>query len=337
MPESVDQYRRHLFGSIAISAVGVGAIDSALFSAANAKPPDRRNDNRIMTSNSETITYQHEEIEGVGVFYREAGPRGAPTIVLLHGYPSSSRQYAALIPLLAGRFHVIALDYPGFGESDTPSRSQYAYTFDHLAETTNALLERLGINSYTFYLQDFGGPIGFRIMEAHPERLQALIIQNANTYEEGLGANWAVIAQYWADRSAHREIADNFTSLELTKQRHLAGSPHPERYDPEAWLIEYAFLARPETREIMADLLYDYQTNVASYPRWQKWLRTHKPPTLVMWGRYDPSFITPGAEAYRRDVPGAEVHVLDAGHFALDEKLDEVAALMLEFLDRNSG
>ncbi|MET0407490.1 MAG: alpha/beta hydrolase [Hyphomicrobium sp.] len=290
-----------------------------------------------MPSVSSTTTYHRAQIDGVGIFYREAGPREARTIVLLHGYPSSSRMYDTLIPLLASRYHIIAPDYPGFGQSDAPPPSRYAYTFDHLATTIRGLLEQLKIDRYDLYLQDYGGPVGFRIMEAHPDRLRTLIVQNANAYEEGLGKKWAAIAQYWADPRQHLEQAAIFTSLESAKQRHIAGSPNPERYNPDSWTDEYAILSRPGEQEIQAALLYDYRTNVASYPKWQTWLRVHRPPTLILWGRYDPSFISAGAEAYKRDLPDAELHLLDAGHFALDEKVDEIAQLMTDFLERHPG
>lgn len=286
-------------------------------------------------SNSATITYHRAQLDGVGVFYREAGPKDAPTIVLLHGFPSSSRMFETLIPLLATRYHLIAPDYPGFGQSDALPPSQYTYTFDHLAQTTNALLEQLKINRYSVFMQDYGAPVGYRIMLAHPERVQALVVQNANAYEEGLGAKWKDIAKYWADPKAHPQIPAIFTSLEAAKVRHAGGSPNPERYNPDAWIEEYAFLSRPGQREIQEALLYDYRTNVASYPAWQAWLRQNKPPTLVVWGRYDSSFISPGGEAYKRDVPEAEIHQLDAGHFALDEKVDEIAALILAFLPKH--
>jgi pimeloyl-ACP methyl ester carboxylesterase len=288
----------------------------------------------FLPSTSATITYHKVEVGGVGIFYREAGPKNAPTIVLLHGYPSSSRMFDSLIPLLATRYHLIAPDYPSFGQSDAPPPSRYSYTFDHLAQTTNDLLEQLGINKYIFYLQDYGGPVGFRIMLQHPERVQALVIQNANSYEAGLGPKWAKIAKYWADPKAHPEVLDTFVSLEDFKHRHVAGSPNPERYNPDTWTDEYAVLSRPGEKEIQGDLLYDYRTNVASYPQWQAWLRAHRPPTLVVWGRYDPSFIAPGAEAYKHDLPDAEIHLLDAGHFALDEKTDEIASRMIDFLQR---
>ncbi len=282
---------------------------------------------------SSTTTYRRASVDGVSIFYREAGSRDAPTIVLLHGFPSSSREFDTLIPLLATRYHLIAPDFPGFGHSDAPPPAAYSYTFDHLAETTDRFLAQLGVNKCAFFLHDYGGPIGFRIMLAHPERVAALIIQNANAYTEGLGAKWSVIANYWSDRAAHPEIFDAFASLAAAEQRHTLGTSHPERYNPDTWTDEFAFLSRPGQREIQADLLYDYRTNVASYPAWQAWLRERKPPTLVVWGKNDPSFIAAGGEAYKRDVPDAEIHLLDAGHFALDEKNDETAALMLQFLN----
>nr|WP_210246095.1 alpha/beta hydrolase [Methylobacterium gnaphalii] len=287
-----------------------------------------------MPSSSSTITYYRAQVDGISIFYREAGPKDAPTIVLLHGFPSSSRMFDTLIPLLASRYHLIAPDYPGFGQSEAPSPARYHYTFDHLAETTNRLLEQLNIDRYILYMQDYGGPVGFRILVQHPDRVSAIVVQNANAYKEGLGSKWTAIAQYWADPKANLEIFRAFTSLEGAKQRHIAGSPHPERYNPDTWTDEYATLSRPDEQEIQAELLFDYQTNVASYPEWQAWLRAHKPPMMVLWGKYDVSFIVAGAEAYKRDVPDAEVHILDAGHFALDEKVDEIAELMLRFLSK---
>lgn len=288
-------------------------------------------------SSSATISYHRAEVDGVGIFYREAGPNDAPIIVLLHGFPSSSREFDTLIPLLATRYHLIAPDFPGFGHSDAPEPAAYAYTFDHLAKTIDDFLAAIDVQRYSLYLHDYGAPVGFRIILAHPERLQALIIQNGNAYREGLGVKWAKIAEYWADPNAHPEVADAFLSFEATKQRHIAGTAHPERYNPDTWTDEYAHLSRPGQREIQAALLYDYRTNVASYPAWQAWLRQHKPATLVAWGANDPSFIAPGAEAFRRDLPDAEIHLLDAGHFALDEKTDEIARLILDFMAKQPG
>lgn len=287
-----------------------------------------------LPSTTATTTFHKVDVDGVGIFYREAGPKDAPTIVLLHGFPSSSRTFNSLIPLLATRYHLIAPDFPGFGQSDAPPPERYDYTFDHLAKTTDALLEKLQIKSYALYIHDYGAPVGFRLMTAHPERLRGLIVQNGNAYDEGLGPKWAKIAEYWADPQAHPEVVDAFLSYEATKQRHIAGSEHPERYDPDSWTDEYAQLSRPGQREIQSALLFDYRTNVASYPQWQAWLRAHKPATLVAWGKNDPSFIGAGAEAFRRDLPDAEIHLLDAGHFALDEKTDEIATLILRFMAR---
>ena len=288
-----------------------------------------------LESTSATTTYHRATVDGVGVFYREAGPKDAPTIVLLHGFPSSSREFDTLVPLLATRYHLIAPDFPGFGHSAAPPPASYQYTFDHVAETTTNFLDQLKIDKCAFYLHDYGGPVGFRMILARPQRVRALIVQNANAYEEGLGVKWAGIARYWDDPKAHPDVFEAFVSLAATEQRHTLGTAHPERYNPDTWTDEYAFLSRPGQHEIQANLLYDYRTNVASYPAWQAWLREHKPPTLVVWGRNDPSFIAPGAEAFGRDLPDAEIHLLDAGHFALDEKNDEIAALILEFLTRH--
>ena len=281
-----------------------------------------------------TTTYHRVEVDGLKIFYREAGPKDAPTIVLLHGFPSSSRQYDPIIPLLATRYHLIAPDFPGFGHSDAPPPSSYIYTFDNLARTTNALLDKLNIAKASFYIHDYGAPVGFRMMVMRPDRVQALIAQNANTYEEGLGPKWTLIRKYWADPKGHPEVFEAFMSPIATEQRHTQGTSHPERYNPDTWSDEIAHLAKPGQREIQAALLYDYRTNVASYPAWQAWLREHKPPTLVVWGRNDPSFIAAGGDAYRRDVPDAEIHQIDAGHFVFDEQADEVVRLVITFMQK---
>ncbi len=288
-------------------------------------------------STNATTTYHWVQVDGVKIFYREAGPSDAPTIVFLHGFPSSSREFNTVIPMLAAKYHLIAPDYPGFGLSDTPSPTAYTYTFDHLAQTMSDFLEELKITNYTLYLHDYGAPIGFRISLAHPDRLRALIVQNGNAYKEGLGIKWGKIAEYWTDPKAHPEVLNAFLSFEATKERHVAGTCHPDRYDPDTWISEYADLSRSGQREIQAELLYDYRNNVASYPKWQMWLRDHQPPTLVAWGKNDPSFIAPGAEAFRRDLPHADIHLLDAGHFALDEKTDEIANLILQFMAKLPG
>ncbi|MFP3550565.1 alpha/beta hydrolase [Paraburkholderia sp. SIMBA_049] len=279
------------------------------------------------------VSYRVANVDGLSIFYREAGPRNAPTVLLLHGFPSSSRMFEPLLKRLGDRYHLVAPDFPGFGHSDAPAPTSFSYTFDHIAAVTNRFVETLGLKSYVIYMQDYGGPVGFRIAMAHPERVNALIIQNAVAHEDGLGPLWNTRRAFWADRQANQAaVEQNLMSLQAAKQRHIGTSPNVESYDPDLWTDEYAFLSRPGQREIQSDLFYDYRTNVASYPRWQAWLQKTQPRTLVVWGRYDPSFLPAEADAYRRDLPNAEIHLLDAGHFALDEKPDEIAELIRGFL-----
>ena len=295
-------------------------------------------DAAVLPSTSSSVTYRTVAIDGLKIFYRQAGPADAPTLLLLHGYPSSSRMFDSLMPLLADRYRLIAPDYPGFGQSDAPPADQFDYSFDHLAEIVDKFTVALGLESYVLYVQDYGGPIGFRLALAHPERVRGFIVQNAVASEDGLGPAWDIRKAYWRDRAAYEaKVIPGFTSLEGARVRHVGASPHPERYNPDAWLDEYALLSRPGQQAIQADLFWSYQTNVAAYPKWQAWLRQRQPPMLVVWGRYDPSFAVAGAMAYKKAAPGAEVHLLDAGHFALDEKLDEVAGLIRAFLARQAG
>ena len=288
-----------------------------------------------LRSSRRSISYHTVEIDGLKIFYREAGPANAPTVLMLHGFPSSSRMWEPLLPLLADKYHLIAPDYPGFGNSSAPPPSSFEYTFDNLAKVTNELVTRLGITSYILFMQDYGGPVGFRLALSHPERVRAIIIQNAVSHEQGLSPLWEARRKYWADPVHELDtLKANFTSFEATRQRHVGTSPHPDRYDPDTWTDEYAFLTRPGQADIQAALFLDYRTNVASYPRWQKWLRDVQPPTLVVWGKYDPSFTVAGATAYADDVPAAEVHLLEAGHFALDEATDQIASFVRDFLER---
>jgi pimeloyl-ACP methyl ester carboxylesterase len=284
-------------------------------------------------------TYHSAQVDGLRLFYRLAGPADAPVLVLLHGFPSSSRMYEPLLRNLAHRYRLIAPDYPGFGHSEKPPAHMFDYTFDRLSASIRGLLRVLGIERYSLFLQDYGGPIGFRLAMLEPDRLATLIIQNANAYAEGLGPKWSGLARFWEDPVGHANEFDRFISPEAARQRHVGDSPHPERYDPDLWTDEARWLAQSEQRAIQRALLFDYRTNVQSYPEWQAWLRARRPPTLVLWGRYDPSFLVPGAFAFRRDVPEAEIHVLEAGHFALDEASVEVASLVDEFLgrDRKAG
>ncbi|WP_375777202.1 alpha/beta fold hydrolase [Bradyrhizobium sp. ma5] len=288
-----------------------------------------------LQSSRRSISYHTVDVLGLNIFYREAGPADAPVVLLLHGFPSSSRMWEPLLPLLADKYHIIAPDYPGFGNSSAPAPSNFEYTFDNLARVTSEFATKLGLGHYVLFMQDYGGPIGFRLALAHPERISAIIIQNAVAHEQGLGPVWEARRKFWADPAGELDkLKANFTSAEATRLRHVGTSPHPDRYDPDMWGDESAFLARPGQTDIQATLFLDYRTNVASYPLWQKWLRETQPRTLVLWGRYDPSFIVAGANAYADDVPKAEVHILDAGHFALDEATDEIATLVRDFLAR---
>jgi pimeloyl-ACP methyl ester carboxylesterase len=283
----------------------------------------------------ETTRYRTVNLHGLSIFYREAGRPDAPAILLLHGFPSSSRMYEPLFPRLSAQFRLIAPDYPGFGHSDAPGAKDFAYTFDHIAAVIGEFTEALGLRSYVLYMQDYGGPVGFRLAIAHPERVRAFVIQNAVAHEDGLGPLWQKRREFWADRQAHEAgLRENFLSLAATRQRHVGSNPHPDTIDPDRWTDEFAFLSRPGEADVQADLFYDYRTNVASYPAWGAWLRQHQPPALVVWGEYDPSFQVAEAAAYQRDLPKAEVHILEAGHFALYEKPDEIADLMKDFLVR---
>jgi pimeloyl-ACP methyl ester carboxylesterase len=279
--------------------------------------------------------YRTTKVDGLSIFYREAGPKDAPTLLLLHGFPSSSRMFEPLFARLSDRYHLVAPDYPGFGHSDWPDPKTFAYTFDHCAEITNHFTEALGLSRYTLYLQDYGGPVGFRMALAHPERVQALIVQDAVAHNEGLGATWKPRRAFWADRAANEsKFRTSFLSLATTRTRHLGNDPNLDRYDPDLWTDEFAFLSQPGQADIQTDLFYDYRTNVDAYPKWQAWMREQQPRLLVIWGKYDPSFDISEPKAYRRDVPKAEIHVLDAGHFALDTKADEIAALVRDFMKR---
>ena len=279
------------------------------------------------------VSYRTVMVEGIFIFYREAGPKSAPTILLLHGLPSSSRMFQPLLTRLADNYHLVAPDYPGFGHSDWRNPKQFAYSFDHIAQLMNGFTQALGLSHYTLYMQDYGGPIGFRMALAHPERVQGLIVQDAVAHNDGLGANWATRRAFWADRPAHEEaLRTNLLSLAATKTRHIGDDPNVELYDPDLWTDEYAFLNAPGQAQIQSDLFYDYRSNVDSYTTWQAWMRRTQPKLLVVWGKHDLSFDLGEPERYRADVPNAKVVELDAGHFALDTKADEIAELVREFM-----
>ena len=279
------------------------------------------------------IHYRTVQVDGLSIFYREAGPTDAPVILLLHGLPSSSRMFQPLLTRLSDSFHLVAPDYPGFGHSAWPDPKQFAYTFDHIAAVMEDFTQALGLSRYTLYMQDYGGPVGFRMALAHPERMQALIVQDAVAHNEGLGTNWAARRAFWADRAKYEDaLRTNLLSMATTKTRHVGDDPNVELYDPDLWTDEYAFLNAPGQAQIQSDLFYDYRTNVEAYPKWRAWMHKMQPKLMVIWGRHDLSFDLGEPERYRNDVPNAEIQVLDAGHFALDTKADEIAALVRRFM-----
>jgi pimeloyl-ACP methyl ester carboxylesterase len=278
--------------------------------------------------------YRTLKIDGFTIFYREAGPKDAPTILLLHGIPTSSRQFEPLLIRLSDRYHLVAPDYPGFGHSDWPNPKKFAYTFDHIAEIMNHFTEALGLSRYTLYMHDYGGPVGFRMALAHPERVQSLVVQDAVAHNEGLGANWKARREFWKDREANENaLRTNLLSLKTTRTRHVGNDPNVDRYDPDLWTDEFAFLNQRGQAQIQSDFFYDYRTNVDAYPKWQAWMRDKQPRLLLIWGKYDLSFDSGEPERYRKDVPNAQIHILDAGHFGLDTKADEIAELVRDFMN----
>ena len=292
--------------------------------------------NTINMLAQEHMSYQTVRIDGLDIFYREAGPKDAPVLLLLHGVPTSSRMYQPMLESsLSAKYRLIAPDFPGFGHSSWPGPKEFNYTFDHLAQVMEQFADTLKLERYTLFLHDYGGPVGMRMAVAHPEKskpssfkMRFLTKKVCLRYGRRAGRSGRIAMSHEA---AFRK---SFLSLDTTRNRHLGTSPHPERIDPDTWTDEFYFLNQPGQADIQTDLFFDYQNNVKAYPIWQKWLREHQPPLLVLWGRYDPSFTVAGAEAYRKDVPGAEVHILDAGHFALDEQAGEVIALTDAFMTR---
>jgi pimeloyl-ACP methyl ester carboxylesterase len=296
-------------------------------------------DSSASTSNEIHIPIIHRkriEADGVRLFYREAGDPNAPVVLLLHGFPASSFQYRELIPSLADRYRVIAPDLPGFGFTEVPANRNYVYTFDALAKTIAAFTDALNLKSYALYIFDYGAPTGIRLAMAHPERVTALVSQNGNAYEEGLGDAWAPIRKYWSDPSAeNRNMIRGALTAEGMKREYSVGMPNSEVVAPESYTLDAALLARPGNVDIQLDLFLDYANNVKLYPKFQEYFRTSKPPLLAIWGKNDPYFIPPGAEAFRRDIPNAIVQFLDTGHFALETHLEEIATAMRTFLAAN--
>lgn len=281
------------------------------------------------------VRYRTVTIDGAEIAYREAGRADAPAILLLHGFPTSSHMFRNLIPALADRYRVIAPDYPGFGQSASPASSEFKYTFDNFSNLVDGLTQKLGVSRYALYVMDYGAPVGFRLASKHPERITALIVQNGNAYAEGLQAFWEPIKKYWASGDkADREALRWLTSLKATKWQYSHGVPDASLVSPDTWTHDQALLDRPGNQEIQLDLFYDYRTNVPLYPEWQAYFRKHQPPALVLWGKNDEIFVAEGAAPYKRDLPDAEVNLLDAGHFALETHGPQIARLIRDFLGR---
>lgn len=279
--------------------------------------------------------YRNVDVDGVRIFYREAGPANAPVVLLLHGFPTSSHMFRNLIPLLADKYRVIAPDYPGFGESAAPDHTEFAYTFAHFADLMDGLATELGAREYAMYVMDYGAPVGYRLALKHPERVTALIIQNGNAYEEGLKAFWDPIKVYWADPSAvNREALAFLLQPETTKFQYTDGVSDVSRIDPDNWGHDQPLLDRPGNQDIQLDLFLDYGTNVPLYPAFQAFFRERQPPAIIVWGQNDMIFPADGAHPYKRDLPDVEFHLFDTGHFALEDKADEIVPLIRDYLDR---
>jgi pimeloyl-ACP methyl ester carboxylesterase len=285
-----------------------------------------------------TSAYRKVDVDGVGVFFREAGPPDAPPILLLHGFPTAGHMFRDLIPLLADRFRVVAPDLPAFGQSDMPARGAFAYTFDNLASVIDRFTDVIELGRFAVYVFDYGAPVGFRLAVRHPDRISAIISQNGNAYEEGLSDGWNPIRAYWQEASpANRERLRSFLAPEATRWQYTHGVPDASAVSPDGYSLDNYYLARPGADEIQLDLLGDYKSNVALYPTFQDYFRARKPRLLAVWGKNDPFFLPRGAEAFRRDIPGAKVHFFDTGHFALETHAHEIAAMIRDFLAQPAG
>jgi len=283
------------------------------------------------------INYRTAEVDGLKIFYREAGPADAPTLLLLHGFPSAGHMFRDLIPLLAERFHLVAPDLPGFGQSDMPSSDSFKYTFDNLAEAISRFTEVIGQRRFAIYIFDYGAPVGLRIAAKHPERITAIISQNGNAYEEGLSEGWSPIQAYWREPTqANRDALRSFLAPETTRFQYTHGVSDPSLVSPDGRSLDDYYLTRPGAHEVQLDLLLDYASNVALYPAFHAYFRNHQPPFLAVWGKNDPFFLPAGAEAFKRDIPGAEIRFFDTGHFALETHCAEIAAAIRDFLDRTT-
>jgi pimeloyl-ACP methyl ester carboxylesterase len=319
--------RRRLVSAVSGATIGLAAFGAA----ANAAPPSTAS-----TAASRVTHYRTKNVDGINIFYREAGSPSAPVVVLLHGFPTSSHMFRNLIPALADRYHVIAPDYPGFGQSDMPDRQKFAYTFDRFGELVGGLLDQLNVTHYAMYVMDYGAPVGWRLALKHPERVTALIVQNGNAYDEGLKEFWNPIKAYWSDHSeAHRKALYGLVAPETTKFQYVDGVSDVSRISPDNWVNDQALLDRPGNAEIQMDLFYDYRTNLPLYPAVQAYFRKYQPPTLIVWGKNDKIFPADGAYPYKRDLRKLEFHLIDTGHFALEDKADVMVPLIRAFLAKS--
>ena len=281
------------------------------------------------------MRYSKVDVDGVEIFFREAGPSDAPALLLLHGFPSSSHMFRNLMPLVSDRYRVIAPDYPGFGQSAFPDRNSFSYTFDSFARIIARFIEKIGLQRFSIYIQDYGAPVGLRLALAYPERIAGLVVQNGNAYEEGLSQAWSPLRDYWQDPTPlKRERLRGWLDAEGVRQQYVGGVPARllPLFSPDTWTLDWALLQRPGNLEVQLDLFYDYRTNLSLYPEFHDFFRRYQRPTLIIWGRHDPFFTTAGAEAYLRDLPHAELHYLDSGHFALETHSRQVAGLIRTFL-----
>ncbi len=283
-----------------------------------------------------SVRYRTVEVDGMEIFYREAGSRENPTILLLHGFPTSSHMFRELMPALADAYHLVAPDYPGFGHSPMPAVDEFEYTFERFAELMEGLTEKLSLETYSLYLMDYGAPVGYRLAVKHPERVEALLVQNGNAYDEGLREFWDPIKTYWAERTEENaEPLKGLLTLGATKWQYLTGARDPEGISPDNWQHVQPLLDRPGNQVIQLQLFYDYGSNPPLYPQWQAYLREHQPPTLIVWGKNDPIFPAEGAHPYKRDLKNLESHLLDTGHFALEEDLEFISERIRAFLSKH--
>ena len=334
--------RTSILLAVALSIGLVGAVlitqprasaDAQSRAKTKAKDGSRTDSGRI---NRPVVLHKKSKIDGLDIFYREAGPENAPAVLLLHGFPTSSHMFRNLIPALADRYHVVAPDYPGYGNSSMPNVDEFDYTFDRMADIVEKLTVKLGLKKYSIYLMDYGAPVGFRLAVRHPQRVETLIIQNGNAYEEGLREFWKPLKAYWKDRSkGNGDALRSLLTIDATKWQYTHGVRNTERISPDNWNVDQRLLDRPGNQEVQLAMFYDYGSNPDRYPKWQRYLREHQPPTLIVWGKNDHIFPADGAHPYKRDLKNLEFHLLDTGHFALEEDGDLIANHIRDFLAKN--